>query len=58
MRSSQTLNVEMGNNMSEALDGLDNQKLAEYMTAHVEGFQGPLSSKKFTGGQFNPTYWI
>jgi len=58
MRSSQTLNVEMGINMSEALDGLDNQKLAEYMAAHVEGFQGPLSSKKFTGGQSNPTYLI
>lgn len=44
--------------MSEQVDALDDVALAEYLTAHVEGFKGPLSSQKFSGGQSNPTFLI
>ena len=30
--------------------------LAAWMTAHVDGFQGPLSIEQFKGGQSNPTF--
>lgn len=36
----------------------DEAALAGYMTAHVEGFEGPLSVQKFKGGQSNPTYLL
>jgi aminoglycoside phosphotransferase (APT) family kinase protein len=32
--------------------------LASYLEAHVPGFRGPLTAKKFKGGQSNPTYLI
>jgi aminoglycoside phosphotransferase (APT) family kinase protein len=34
----------------------DEQKLADYLTLHIEGFAGPLSVRQFRGGQSNPTY--
>ena len=34
----------------------DEAALARYMTAHVEGFEGPLEVSKFAGGESNPTY--
>ncbi len=34
----------------------DEDVLAEWMTAHVAGFQGPLTVEQFRGGQSNPTY--
>jgi aminoglycoside phosphotransferase (APT) family kinase protein len=37
-------------------DILDEAKLAEWMTANVEGFEGPVQALKFAGGQSNPTY--
>ena len=37
---------------------LDDVSLADYLAAHIEGFQGPLRSSKFTGGQSNPTYLL
>ena len=37
---------------------LDEGALTEYMRAHVEGFEGPLSVAQFKGGQSNPTYKI
>ena len=37
---------------------LDEKKLARYLEAHVPGFRGPLTAKKFTGGQSNPTFLI
>jgi aminoglycoside phosphotransferase (APT) family kinase protein len=37
-------------------DVLDAGRLAEWMTANVAGFVGPLSIRKFAGGQSNPTY--
>jgi len=30
--------------------------LAAWMTAHVDGFQGPLNIEQFKGGQSNPTF--
>lgn len=37
---------------------LDNQKLASYLEQHIDDFTGPISSKKFKGGQSNPTYLL
>ena len=34
----------------------DEKKLEDYMAAHVEGFEGPLTVEQFKGGQSNPTY--
>jgi aminoglycoside phosphotransferase (APT) family kinase protein len=42
----------------EGADRLDEAKLAEWMVANVEGFEGPLHLSKFKGGQSNPTYKI
>ncbi|MEO1135619.1 MAG: phosphotransferase family protein [Pseudomonadota bacterium] len=36
----------------------DEAALDAYMRANVEGYAGPLSVKKFKGGQSNPTYLI
>jgi len=32
--------------------------LALYLQQHIDGFQGPLTSTKFKGGQSNPTYLL
>lgn len=37
-------------------DVLDAGKLTAWMTANVAGFAGPLTIRKFAGGQSNPTY--
>ena len=37
-------------------DVLDTAKLADWMTANVNGFTGPVTVRKFAGGQSNPTY--
>ena len=34
------------------------EALTRYLTAHVPGFQGPLSVEKFAGGQSNPTFLL
>jgi aminoglycoside phosphotransferase (APT) family kinase protein len=36
----------------------DEAKLAAWMEAHVEGYQGPLEVRQFKGGQSNPTYQL
>lgn len=36
----------------------DEDALLAYMSGHVDGFEGPLSVKKFKGGQSNPTYLV
>ena len=36
----------------------DETKLADYMEAHVEGYEGPLTVRQFKGGQSNPTYQL
>lgn len=37
---------------------LDDEILAIYLQKHLDGFCGPLTSKKFKGGQSNPTYLL
>ncbi len=37
-------------------DQLDEKRLADWMHANVEGFAGPLTQRKFKGGQSNPSY--
>ena len=44
--------------MTEARHDFDEQKLATYLEQQVEGFRGPLTAKKFPGGQSNPTFAI
>jgi len=36
----------------------DEKRLEDYMAAHVEGFEGPLTVRQFKGGQSNPTYQL
>lgn len=36
----------------------DEAKLIEFMDAHVEGFEGPITVSQFAGGQSNPTYKV
>ncbi len=44
--------------MNTANLDLDDEILAMYLEKHLEGFRGPLTSKKFKGGQSNPTYLL
>ncbi len=37
---------------------LDEHRLAAYLEARVEGFKGPITARKFPGGQSNPTFLI
>lgn len=43
--------------MSDQFD-FDTEKLAAYLSQHIENFNGPLSAKKFSGGQSNPTFLL
>jgi aminoglycoside phosphotransferase (APT) family kinase protein len=53
-----TTRQEMFTGTKEVADAhkFDEKKLADYMEAHVEGFEGPLTVHQFKGGQSNPTY--
>lgn len=44
--------------MDNTTHSFDETRLASYLENHIEGFQGPLSAKKFAGGQSNPTFLI
>ncbi|BFM17948.1 phosphotransferase family protein [Maricurvus nonylphenolicus] len=37
---------------------LDVDRLGLYLEAHIDGFKGPLTAKKFSGGQSNPTFLL
>ena len=37
---------------------LDNDALSAYLETKIDGFKGPLESKKFSDGQSNPTYLL
>lgn len=37
---------------------MDEQKLSDYLEQQIDGFKGPLTLKKFAGGQSNPTFMI
>ncbi|MGI4877219.1 MAG: phosphotransferase family protein [Janthinobacterium lividum] len=54
MASRQELNSGVGEVRSGL--GFDEARLAEWMTANVDGFAGPLTVRQFNGGQSNPTY--
>ena len=43
---------------AQGKDRLDEAKLTAWMAANVEGFEGPLTYSKFSGGQSNPTFKI
>lgn len=36
----------------------DVPRLERYLTAHIDGFRGPLAVRQFRGGQSNPTYLL
>jgi aminoglycoside phosphotransferase (APT) family kinase protein len=36
----------------------DTDTLSAYLEQHIQGFTGPLSAKKFSGGQSNPTFLL
>ena len=36
----------------------DVDKVTRYLEAHIEGFQGPMTAKKFSGGQSCPTFLL
>lgn len=36
----------------------DESRLAQWMAANVEGYEGPLEVRQFKGGQSNPTYQL
>jgi aminoglycoside phosphotransferase (APT) family kinase protein len=36
----------------------DERRLEDYLSSHVESFQGPLTVSEFKGGQSNPTYFL
>ncbi|MEJ8569329.1 phosphotransferase [Elongatibacter sediminis] len=37
---------------------LDDSSLAAWLEANLKGFSGPLETRKFSGGQSNPTYLV
>lgn len=37
---------------------LDNETLGQYLENHIDGFKGPLTSRKFKDGQSNPTFQL
>ncbi len=47
-----------GTRAAEDADLLDEAALTAWLAAHVPGFAGPISQRKFAGGQSNPTYLI
>ena len=48
----------MSNNKMSQASPIDINKLTEYLTQQVNGFQGPITLEKFAGGQSNPTFKV
>ena len=44
--------------MTKKINSLDEKALAHYLEANIDGFSGPLTAKKFSDGQSNPTFLI
>jgi aminoglycoside phosphotransferase (APT) family kinase protein len=42
----------------DARHGFDQERLAAWMAANVDGYEGPLEVRQFKGGQSNPTYQL
>ncbi|NIC42327.1 phosphotransferase [Aquabacterium sp. A08] len=49
------MNTSPDNPMADT-HSIDGAALERWLTAHLDGFAGPLSVEKFAGGQSNPTY--
>lgn len=41
-----------------AVNNFDIEQLTQYLESHVDGFIGPITLDKFSGGQSNPTYKV
>ena len=46
----------IGTRAAEGQHALDIGALTTYLSAHLQGFEGPLTVEMFKGGQSNPTY--
>lgn len=44
--------------MTAGVHDIDERRLAAYLEANMDGFEGPLGADKFAGGQSNPTFRI
>lgn len=44
--------------MSAETQTLDEARVADYLRAHLPGFEGPLAAEKFQTGQSNPTFLL
>lgn len=44
--------------MADGIQTLDTDKLCDYLQSVLPWFEGPVSAKKFSGGQSNPTFEI
>lgn len=44
--------------MTRTVETLDTEVLRTYLEAHLEGFRGPLTVRKFASGQSNPTFRV
>jgi len=44
--------------MTSEVKSLDTVQLATYLESQIDGFQGPLTAEKFSGGQSNPTFLL
>lgn len=42
--------------MSQAIEMLELDMLTDYLEANIDGFKGPITAEKFSGGQSNPTF--
>ena len=44
--------------MSDQTQTLDTDRVAEYLSANLPGFEGPVEAEKFNIGQSNPTFLL
>ena len=44
--------------MNNTAHSFDKNRLARYLDSHIDGFRGPLTTEKFSGGQSNPTFLL
>jgi aminoglycoside phosphotransferase (APT) family kinase protein len=53
---SQRSKQNVGTSEVRAAHRFDEQRLLEYLSQNIDGFDGPLTVRQFKGGQSNPTY--
>lgn len=46
----------MSHSTSDPVAQLNLPALSQYLSAHIDGFKGPIQAEKFSGGQSNPTF--